>query len=94
MTIARRALDNNYINQSQYEKIVADLSVRSKKRNDNQSGGNFYSTAKSRYGASFILALDNSIREGKTTYTEAFRLTNTNRKTFDTLVEKVKDIVK
>jgi Zn-dependent peptidase ImmA (M78 family) len=94
MTIARRALDNNYINQPKYEEIVADLATCPKKKDDNKSRGNYYSTAKARYGASFILALDNSIKEGKTTYTEAFRLTNTSRKTFDTLVKKVKDMVK
>ncbi|MDR3342722.1 MAG: ImmA/IrrE family metallo-endopeptidase [Treponema sp.] len=94
ITIARRALDNKYINQSQYEKIVADLTANSKKRKDNQGGGDYYNTAKSRYGVPFILALDNSIKEGKTTYTEAFRLTNTNRKTFDTLVEEITSIKK
>jgi Zn-dependent peptidase ImmA (M78 family) len=88
VTIARRALDNKYIDQSQYEKIVANLTANSRKVN--QDGGDYYRTAKSRYGISLILALDSSIQEGKTTYTEAFRLTNTSRKTFDTLVEKVK----
>jgi len=37
----------------------------------------------------FLQALDASVQEGKTLYTEAFRLTNTNRVTFDKLLEKV-----
>jgi hypothetical protein len=59
-----------------------------KKEKNNQ--GNYYTTAISRYGEYFILALDNSIREGKTTYTEAVGLTNTTRKTFDTLVDEIR----
>jgi Zn-dependent peptidase ImmA (M78 family) len=91
ITIARRALDNNYISQTQYKKIASDAIANAKKRVKKTRGENYYNTAKSRYGRYFILALDNSIREGKTTYTEAFGLTNTTRKTFDTLVEKIRD---
>ncbi|MDR0657292.1 MAG: ImmA/IrrE family metallo-endopeptidase [Treponema sp.] len=90
ITIARRALDNNYINQTKYEKIVSDLITDAKKRKKGKGQGNYYTTAISRYGKHFILALDNSIREGKTTYTEAFGLTNTTRKTFDTLVDEIR----
>jgi Zn-dependent peptidase ImmA (M78 family) len=90
ITIARRALDNNFINQSQYEKIASDAKANAKKIGKKNSKGNYYNTAISRYGKHFILALDNSIREGKTTYTEAFELTNTTRKTFDTLVDEIR----
>lgn len=90
ITIARRALDNNYINQIQYEKIASGLTTDAKKGKNKNGQGNYYNTAISRYGKHFILALDNSIREGKTTYTEAFGLTNTTRKTFDAIVDKVR----
>jgi Zn-dependent peptidase ImmA (M78 family) len=90
ITIARRALDNKYITQPQYEKIASDAISDTKKINKNDGKGNYYTTAISRYGRYFILALDNSIKEGKTTYTEAFGLTNTTRKTFDTLVDEIK----
>jgi Zn-dependent peptidase ImmA (M78 family) len=90
ITIARRALDNKYIIQSQYESIASVAITEANKRNKSKGGGDYYNTAISRYGRRFILALDSSIREGKTTYTEAFGLTNTTRKTFDTLVEEVR----
>ncbi|MDR2659884.1 MAG: ImmA/IrrE family metallo-endopeptidase [Spirochaetaceae bacterium] len=69
ITIARRAFDNKYISQLQYEKIASGAIIDAKKIK-NKNG--------------------NSIREGKTTYTEAFGLTNTTRKTFDTLVDKIR----
>jgi Zn-dependent peptidase ImmA (M78 family) len=90
ITIARRALDNKYIIPSQYENIASAAIATAKKRNKNKSGGDYYNTAISRYGRPFILALENSIREGKTAYTEAFGLTNTTRKTFDTLVDEIR----
>jgi Zn-dependent peptidase ImmA (M78 family) len=90
ITIARRALDNKYIDQSRYEKIASTVIADAKKREKKNGGGDYYNTAISRYGRYFILALDSSIREGKTTYTEAFGLTNTTRKTFDTLVDKIR----
>jgi Zn-dependent peptidase ImmA (M78 family) len=92
ITIARRALDNKYIDQPQYEKIASDA-IAGTKRNKKNGKGNYYATAISRYGRYFILALDSSIREGKTTYTEAFGLTNTTRKTFDTLVDEIRSRV-
>ncbi|MDR2747155.1 MAG: hypothetical protein LBB77_06865, partial [Treponema sp.] len=61
---AKRALDNNYINRTQYEKIASDLTTDAKKRKKGNGRGNYYNTAISRYGKYFILALDNSIREG------------------------------
>jgi Zn-dependent peptidase ImmA (M78 family) len=90
ITIARRALDNKYISQTQYKQIASDAIADAKKREKKNGDGNYYNTAISRYGRYFILALNNSIREGKTTYTEAFGLTNTTRKTFDTLVDKIR----
>jgi Zn-dependent peptidase ImmA (M78 family) len=91
--IARRALENNYINQVQYKQIAETAINIFKKERTKQEGGNYYATIKQRYGNPFILALDNSIREGKTLYTEAFKLTNTNRNTFANLVAGVRGIL-
>jgi Zn-dependent peptidase ImmA (M78 family) len=88
--IARRALDNNYINASVYHKIAAQLLSLYKKNKVKQRGGNYYDTAKSRFGGPLIIALDNSVKEGKTPYTEAFRLTGTNRITFANLVSEIR----
>ena len=39
-----------------------------------------------------ILALNSSIHEGTTQFTDAYRITNTNRKTFSGLVDRVRGI--
>ncbi|GHV90488.1 DNA-binding protein [Spirochaetia bacterium] len=88
--IARRALGNNFIDQVQYAKIAETAINLFKNEKIKQEGGNYYAAIKQRYGNTFILALDNSIREGKTLYTEAFKLTNTNRNTFANLVAEVR----
>jgi Zn-dependent peptidase ImmA (M78 family) len=90
ITIARRALDNNYISQPQYEKFVTDVIARMRTSNKKSGGGDYYKTITSKLGSRFILALDNSVKEGKTPYTEAFALTGTNHATFTNLVTKIR----
>lgn len=90
--IARRAKDNNFINVTQYKEI-ADEAIENYNqyiKNRESSGGDFYRTTASRLDNRFLMALDNSIKEGKTQYTDAYRLTNLNRTTFSNLLEKVK----
>ncbi|MDR1147566.1 MAG: ImmA/IrrE family metallo-endopeptidase [Spirochaetaceae bacterium] len=89
-TVARRALDNGYIEYNEYQKIVIDQAGGAVARKKASGKGDYYKTARSRYGEPLILALDNSIKTGKTTYTEAFRLANKTRETFDTLVSKIR----
>lgn len=90
-TIARRAKDNNYINAQQYKEI-ADEAVEnySKFVKNRADGGDFYKTTAPRLDTRFLLALDNSVKEGKTQYTDAYRLTNLNRTTFSNLMDKVR----
>ena len=56
------------------------------------SGGDYYITNASRIDNRFLIALDSSTKEGKTQYTDAYRLTNTNRKTFSTLIDEVRGV--
>jgi Zn-dependent peptidase ImmA (M78 family) len=89
--IARRALDNGFINDGQYamavqEAIAHFVDAEKKKAKD---GGDFYATNAARMDHNFILALDSSVREGRTLSTDAYRLTNTTRKTFPGLVKKI-----
>jgi len=90
--IARRALDNNYINAVQYQEIVTiAINNYNKQRKMRKSGGgDFYRTAISRFDTRFLLALDNSIKERKTQYTDAYRLTGLNRTSFANLLDKVR----
>lgn len=88
--VARRALDNGFIEQKLYNKM-AELAIKlyneQKKRQKESGGGDFYKTAANRIDARFLRMLAGSVATGKTLYSDAFRLTNTNRFTFAKLVE-------
>lgn len=92
--IARRALDKQLITHEQYEAISKESVKRYKeymqrKKERKEGGGDFYRTVASRIDKRFLRMLLSSVKEGTTMYTDAFRLTNTNRSTFASLAEKV-----
>jgi Zn-dependent peptidase ImmA (M78 family) len=86
--IARRAFGHGFITQNQYNSI-AEEAIRNFKPNKGK-GGDYYRSNISRFGRPFVLALEGSVVEGKTTYTDAFRLTNTTRITFDGLTSEAR----
>jgi Zn-dependent peptidase ImmA (M78 family) len=92
--IARKALINKYIDMPQYNKIAQDAVIYFNKiqeeKKDDESGGDFYKTMTTRIDGRFLNAIANSIQEGRTLYSDAFRLTHTNRNTFAALLEKVR----
>ena len=90
IVIARRALDHNYINKDQYQAIVNEAIEQFNATRSRNEGGNYYATLSIRIDNRFIIALDNSVREGKTQYTEAYRLTDTSKGTFSKLVNRVR----
>lgn len=92
--ITRKALDNRYITKERYEIIMEEISRQYNEWQESQSkkkssGGDFYKTMRSKMDRRFINALENSAREGRTQYAEAYRLTKTNRKTFSKLVNEM-----
>jgi Zn-dependent peptidase ImmA (M78 family) len=87
IVIARKALNNTFISQSTY-KTVENRIIKYFKAN--KRGGNAYLTNRVRFGEPLILALDTSIREGKTRSTEAYRLTNLRRNTFTKLAVEIR----
>lgn len=92
VVIARKALDAKEIDIKQYRYIAEEATrhfIENKKRDS--SGGDYYATVSSRVDRRFFSLLYKSVSEGKTQYTEAFRLTNTNRKTFARLAERILD---
>lgn len=90
IVIARRALDQALIDKATYAKLAKSAIAKYReKRSEQGSGGNYYNTLKTRIDKRLVLALSNSVYEGRTTFIEAFRLTNTSRKTFSALVEMV-----
>jgi Zn-dependent peptidase ImmA (M78 family) len=88
--IARRALDNRKISREVYRKIAkAAIEQYNKEKQRNKekgSGGDFYRTKLSKMDKRFFAMLTNSVLEGRTQYTDAFRLTSTNRATYEKLV--------
>ncbi|HJC50625.1 MAG TPA: ImmA/IrrE family metallo-endopeptidase [Candidatus Anaerostipes avistercoris] len=92
--IIRRASDLGLISAEKYHELTKTMKQqyqrwRDDRKMEKNAGGNYYSTMKSRMDRRFILALDQSTREGRTQYTEAFRMTGTNRTTFERLVEEI-----
>jgi len=85
--VARRALDNKRIDRDLYLKI-ANAAIKQYNKTKNRSGGDYYNNISSRIDQRFLGMLAGSVSEGKTLYSDAFRLTNTNRTTFATLIEK------
>lgn len=87
--IARRALDLNYITNSEYA-IVAQEAKHGFAQKSSSGGGDFYRTQASRIDHRFLFALEASVKEGRTLHSDAFRLTNTNRGTFDNLLMELR----
>ena len=87
--IARKALDCKKITKDIYNKIVQTAidNYNQMKENREKSGGNYYNTMGPRLDGNFVKALCESISMGRTSYTEAYRLTNTSRKTFSEVAQ-------
>lgn len=89
--IARKALDHGYITSQEYTQI-SQLAVylynEHRKKAKENPGGDYYRTAASRIDQRFFRMLAGSVAEGKTLYSDAFRLTNTNRATFRELAQQ------
>jgi Zn-dependent peptidase ImmA (M78 family) len=90
--VARKALDSGRIGQSTYDEIVRDAiqDFHEQKQAKKDNGGHFYRTKGSRIDKRFLTFVVDSVSRGKTLYSEAFRLTDTNRHTFSELVERMK----
>ena len=90
--IVRRAFDNSYITRDEYDKVTSEFieqfkqwEIKNKEKKTN--GGNYYKTMETRLDKRLMKALESSAKEGKTQYTEVYRLTNTNRSTFSKLLD-------
>ncbi|MCL2359823.1 MAG: ImmA/IrrE family metallo-endopeptidase [Candidatus Bathyarchaeota archaeon] len=86
IVIARKALNCEFISREEYRETVNNVIGRFNASRKDNGGGDYYVALASRIDARFLMALDNSVQEGKTQYTDAYRLTNTNRLTFSNLV--------
>ena len=92
--IARRAYDQAFIDYATYLKIAKKaVQFYLDHKNKSSGGGDYYRTAASRIDRRFFDLLIGSVHEGRTQYSDAFRLTNTNRSTFATLAEKMGGVI-
>lgn len=92
IVVARRALDNGRITKECYGRIVDDAIYEYNAQKEKKSGGgDYYNNMSARLDKRFLKALDNSMREGRTLFTDAYRLTNTNRNTFTELIKRKVD---
>lgn len=91
IVIARKALDNHKIDRDLYNKISQNIILyyRNSQEKKEAAGGNYYHTMNSRLDGVFVKALCESIKMGRTSYTEAYRLTNTSRRTFPKVVQSL-----
>jgi len=89
LVIARRAYNLRFINESEYAVAAAEAKQGFSQKTDS-GGGDYYRTQATRIDHRFLCALESSVIEGKTLYTDAFRLTNTNRGTFENLLAEVR----
>lgn len=89
IVVARKALDCKKIEQNIYNQVVQTSIENYKQIQETKQvhGGNYYTTMGSRLDGCLIRALCESIHMGRTTYTEAYRLTNTSRKTFSEIAQ-------
>lgn len=88
--IALRAFNDGFIGQKDYDSI-ADSARRWTERNSiagGAAGGDYYNTKLSRFDKRLLDHLTASVAEGRTSYTEAYRLTGTNRQTFPELLKR------
>ncbi|MEA5004130.1 MAG: ImmA/IrrE family metallo-endopeptidase [Christensenella sp.] len=84
IVIARRALDNAFITDRDYYQINNQVEENVEKMKKS-SGGNHYKTIAFTIDRAFFKSVNRSLKEGKTQFTEAYRLTGVKAKTFQHL---------
>lgn len=91
IVIARKALDNRRLSHDVYNEVAKRVIeiYREAKEKKRAGGGDFYNTLSSRVDRVLVKSICSGLSEGRITYPEAFRLTNTNMKTFPELAYRV-----
>jgi len=92
IVIGRRALDLHCITKEEFFSFYYDYLERLKNQQSRpSSGGDFYNTTKSRLGNIFTNAVIYQTITGNIQYTDAFKLTGLRNKTFENLVNLVRE---
>jgi Zn-dependent peptidase ImmA (M78 family) len=89
IVIARRALDLNKITKEIFFQFYNDYFNREFLKKDNQnSGGDFYATTRKRLGMAFSYHINNAVKSGKLLYRDAYKLTSLKGDTFHNYFSK------
>ncbi|GGC50305.1 DNA-binding protein [Parapedobacter defluvii] len=87
IVIARRALDLGLISRAAffhvYNTYMAEFAA---KKQGQESGGNFYYTARKRVSPTFAAYVDSAVKTDKLLYRDAYKLTGLSGKTYQTFV--------
>jgi len=93
IVVARRLLDLELINRDAFFRFYNDWQANeqrlSHKADDDGGGGNFYASQNIRIGQRFGDMLTRSVKNGTTGYSEAWRLTNLKKNTFQEYAKKI-----
>lgn len=85
IVIARRALDTGKWTQDEFFRFYDEYISREFTKKENQeSGGNFYATTKKRLSVAFAAHVNNAVKSGKLLYRDAYRLTSLKGDTYQT----------
>jgi Zn-dependent peptidase ImmA (M78 family) len=95
VVVARKAFDNSFISREMYNNVVDDAmkAYRESREHNQSTGGNYYNTMGTKLDGKFVRALCESVKIGRTTLSEAYRLTNTSRKTFSEVAGRLGGII-
>jgi Zn-dependent peptidase ImmA (M78 family) len=92
IVIARRALDMNKINGSQffefYEMKKNYWTQRKVKNSESEGGPDFYDLQDKRVGKKYLSYIDQAVNENKLTYLEAYKLTGLYGRKYDELINR------
>lgn len=90
IVIARRALDLNLINRTEFFRFYNNYvaGVKAKKENAKTSGGDFYATAKKRISLRFANFVNNAVKENALLYRDAYKLTSLKGNTYERFINE------
>lgn len=85
-----RAYKDGFINKQELDDALQQAEkMMNKQRLNKKSGGDFYKTQRSRFGSVLLKQIKRSVLEGTTSYLDAYRMTGTNRLTYEKLMQEI-----
>lgn len=89
IVIARRALDTGKLTKGQFFAFYEEYSNREfAKKEQQNSGGDFYATTKKRLSLTFASHINNAVKSGNLLYRDAYKLTSLKGDTFHNFFSK------